>query len=35
LRHVPEALRPPPEPPDPDEDPTRQWRAWAKKQRES
>jgi len=25
LRHVPEALRPAPEPPDPDDDPTRQW----------
>ncbi len=27
LRHVPEALRPAPEPPDPDDDPTREWRA--------
>jgi bifunctional non-homologous end joining protein LigD len=27
LRHVPEPLRPAPEPPDPDDDPTRQWRA--------
>jgi bifunctional non-homologous end joining protein LigD len=27
LRHVPEALRPAPEPPDPDDDPTRQWRS--------
>ncbi|MBV8846461.1 MAG: DNA polymerase domain-containing protein [Bryobacterales bacterium] len=27
LRHVPAELRPPPEPPDPDEDPTREWRA--------
>jgi DNA ligase D-like protein (predicted polymerase) len=27
LRHVPEALRPPQEAPDPDEDPTREWRA--------
>jgi bifunctional non-homologous end joining protein LigD len=27
LRHVPEELRPPQEPPDPDEDPTREWRA--------
>ena len=27
LRHVPEALRPPQETPDPDEDPTREWRA--------
>jgi len=26
LRHVPEALRPPQEKPDPDEDPTREWR---------
>ena len=26
LRHVPEAERPPQEPPDPDEDPTRAWR---------
>lgn len=25
LRHVPEELRPPQEPPDPDEDPTREW----------
>jgi bifunctional non-homologous end joining protein LigD len=27
LRHVPEALRPPQETPDPDDDPTREWRA--------
>jgi bifunctional non-homologous end joining protein LigD len=27
LRHVPEAERPAPEPPDPDDDPTREWRA--------
>jgi DNA ligase D-like protein (predicted polymerase) len=27
LRHVPEALRPAPEPPDPDDDPAREWRA--------
>jgi DNA ligase D-like protein (predicted polymerase) len=27
LRHVPEASRPPEEPPDPDDDPTREWRA--------
>jgi hypothetical protein len=27
LRHVPEKLRPPQEPPDPDDDPTREWRA--------
>jgi len=26
LRHVPEELRPPNEPPDPDDDPTREWR---------
>ena len=26
LRHVPEELRPPPEPPEPDDDPTRAWR---------
>ena len=26
LRNVPEATRPPPEPPDPDDDPTREWR---------
>jgi DNA ligase D-like protein (predicted polymerase) len=26
LRHVPEAQRPSPEPPDPDDDPTREWR---------
>ena len=26
LRHVPEELRPPPETPDPDDDPTREWR---------
>jgi hypothetical protein len=30
LRHVPEAIRPPQEPPDPDDDPTREWRRrWA------
>ncbi len=28
LRHVPEAERPPAEPPDPDDDPTREWREW-------
>ena len=28
LRHVPEALRPPQETPDPDDDPTRDWREW-------
>jgi bifunctional non-homologous end joining protein LigD len=31
LRHVPEALRPPQETPDPDEDPTREWREWRRK----
>jgi len=31
LRHVPEAERPAQETPDPDEDPTREWREWAKK----
>jgi hypothetical protein len=31
LRHVPEALRPPQETPDPDDDPTRAWRQWHKK----
>jgi len=31
LRHVPEALRPPQEIPDPDDDPTREWREWRKK----
>jgi hypothetical protein len=32
LRHVPEALRPAQETPDPDDDPTREWRAqWASK----
>jgi hypothetical protein len=30
LRHVPEAQRPPVEPPDPDDDPTREWRNWRK-----
>ncbi len=34
LRHVPEALRPPQETPDPDDDPTREWRAmWASKKK--
>jgi bifunctional non-homologous end joining protein LigD len=28
LRHVPEELRPPQETPDPDDDPTREWREW-------
>jgi bifunctional non-homologous end joining protein LigD len=31
LRHVPEAERPPQETPDPDDDPTRQWRAHVRK----
>jgi len=31
LRHVPEALRPPQETPDPDDDPTREWRELHKK----
>jgi DNA ligase D-like protein (predicted polymerase) len=31
LRHVPEAMRPPQETPDPDDDPTRQWRDWRRK----
>jgi DNA ligase D-like protein (predicted polymerase) len=31
LRNVPEALRPPQETPDPDDDPTREWRAWRSK----
>lgn len=36
LRNVPEKLRPPQETPDPDDDPTREWRQyWASKRRES
>lgn len=31
LRHIPEALRPPQETPDPDDDPTREWREAVKK----
>ena len=31
LRHVPEELRPQQETPDPDDDPTREWREWNKK----
>jgi DNA ligase D-like protein (predicted polymerase) len=31
LRHVPEDLRPPQETPDPDDDPTREWREWRSK----
>jgi hypothetical protein len=34
LRNVPEALRPPQETPDPDDDPTREWREWMKRHRE-
>jgi DNA ligase D-like protein (predicted polymerase) len=34
LRTVPEALRPPQETPDPDDDPTRQWREWMKRAKE-
>jgi DNA ligase D-like protein (predicted polymerase) len=33
LRNVPEEMRPPQETPDPDDDPTREWREWAKKRR--
>lgn len=32
LQHVPEDLRPPQEGPDPDDDPTREWRDWSKEQ---
>jgi len=32
LQHVPESLRPPQEAPDPDDDPTREWRQWSKEQ---
>jgi bifunctional non-homologous end joining protein LigD len=31
LRHVPEEMRPSQETPDPDDDPTREWRQWRKK----
>jgi bifunctional non-homologous end joining protein LigD len=31
LRHVPEELRPAAQPPDPDDDPTREWREWRAK----
>jgi DNA ligase D-like protein (predicted polymerase) len=34
LRNIPEALRPPQETPDPDDDPTRAWREWMRKARE-
>lgn len=33
LRHVPEELRPKQETPDPDDDPTREWREWSRKRR--
>ena len=33
LRNVPEKMRPPQETPDPDDDPTREWREWSKKRR--
>ena len=33
LRNVPEELRPPQETPDPDDDPTREWREWMKRHR--
>jgi bifunctional non-homologous end joining protein LigD len=35
LRHVPEAIRPPQETPDPDDDPTRVWRELRKKRASS
>jgi hypothetical protein len=35
LRHVPEASRPPQEPPDPDDDPTREWREAMRKSKEA
>jgi DNA ligase D-like protein (predicted polymerase) len=31
LRNVPEAIRPPQETPDPDDDPTREWREWMRR----
>ena len=34
LRNVPENLRPPQEKPDPDDDPTREWREWRAKMAE-
>jgi hypothetical protein len=30
LQHVPEEIRPPQQTPDPDDDPTREWREWSK-----
>ena len=35
LRHVPEDLRPAQETPDPDDDPTREWREWSKSKKKS
>ena len=35
LRNVPEALRPKQETPDPDDDPTREWREWWAKRKTS
>jgi bifunctional non-homologous end joining protein LigD len=32
LQHVPAGVRPPQEAPDPDDDPTREWREWSKEQ---
>jgi bifunctional non-homologous end joining protein LigD len=32
LQHVPENLRPPQQTPDPDDDPTREWREWSKEE---
>jgi bifunctional non-homologous end joining protein LigD len=34
LHHIPEDQRPPQETPDPDDDPTREWREWSKKRKE-
>ena len=33
VQHVPEQARPPQETPDPDDDPTREWREWSSKRR--
>jgi len=35
LQHVPEDLRPPQETPDPDDDPTREWREWNRKRKKN
>jgi hypothetical protein len=35
LRHVPEELRPPQETPDPDDDPTREWREKSRKKKKN